>query len=171
MKIATRKRSFKELVGEFPFLTAAGLAEDPWHTFYDQPGCDWDFWFYRAWLLNTQERVERCADWLEQNIVPTKTAQRGWPLHSYALKHRYEERDIDGYMTEGEFIAAAIMAGFPVFRTENRRSAWFGMSRTSWKNVKTQRRVDNPRPYIVRRPTPELVAETKAREDNQKAAS
>ncbi len=101
MKIATRKRSFKELVGEFPFLTAAGLAEDPWHTFYDQPGCDWDFWFYRAWLLNTQERVERCAGWLEQNIAPTKTAQRGWALHSYALKHRYEERDIDGYMTEG----------------------------------------------------------------------
>jgi hypothetical protein len=131
MALPIRKRSFDELMVEFPYLTTKGIADYEW---WPVPkDSDHTFVYCRAWLYSVQARVERCAAWLEAHIAPTKTVNRGWGMGSYQLKHVYEKRDPDGYITEGEFIAAALMAGFLVQETGRYGfKARFGMSKRSW---------------------------------------
>ncbi len=83
---------------------------------------------WRQDLRNSAERVEAVRSWLEENIEPRRTINSS--ARSYGLKH-LAEREI-GYVTNGEFIAAAIIAGY-AYRREAGESpnATFSMSSKS----------------------------------------
>ena len=137
--MSRRERTFDEVLEEFPYLTILGFSSSA-HVSASERDAGYTFAFCWSWLLNARPRVERCAAWLKTHIKPTKTIRRGYayrrgssPVHmgSYSLKHRYEVHDPDPLHHRGEFIAAALMAGFPVQRQARHwgRGAWFGISR------------------------------------------
>ena len=74
-------------------------------------------------LVRSEDRVLRVRDWLLANIVPIKTPT----LDSYRMKH-VVERAIGEYVTNGDLIAAALMAGYPMSRPHG-PNAEFGMSK------------------------------------------
>jgi hypothetical protein len=74
-------------------------------------------------LLGSEDRVLRVRDWLLANIAPIKTPTMG----SYRMKH-VAERAIGEYVTNGDLIAAALMAGYPMSRPHG-PNAEFGMSK------------------------------------------
>ena len=75
--------------------------------------------------------VEWLVQWLPLNIASIKTIQRS----SYGLKHRVERYSPNKYITNGVFIAAAIIAGYPYkFQTDS-ANVDFGMSK-KWSQSK-----------------------------------
>lgn len=74
-------------------------------------------------LFRSEDRVLRVRDWLLANIAPIKTPTVG----SYHMKH-VVERAIGEYVTNGDLIAAALMAGYPMSRPHG-PNADFGMSK------------------------------------------
>ena len=74
-------------------------------------------------LFRSEDRVLRVRDWLLANITPIKTPT----LDSYRMKH-VAERAIGEYVTNGDLIAAALMAGYPMSRPHG-PNAEFGMSK------------------------------------------
>jgi len=67
--------------------------------------------------------VVRVGEWLLANIAPIKTPAVG----SYGMKH-VAEKAIGEYITNGELIAAALMAGYPMGRPYG-PNVDFGMSK------------------------------------------
>lgn len=63
----------------------------------------------RMELAEREAAVLEIAAWLWENIAPIKTPTFG----SYSMKH-VVERAIGTYVTNGELIAAALVAGYPV---------------------------------------------------------
>ncbi len=59
---------------------------------------------------------------------------------SYGLKHLIEPLSPKGYLSNGAFIAAALVAGFSCKRIENTPNLAFGMSERSIKKVSRQAR-------------------------------
>jgi hypothetical protein len=74
-------------------------------------------------LLRSEDRVLRVRDWLLANIAPIKTPTLG----SYMMKH-VVERATGEYLTNGDLIAAALMAGYPMSRPHG-PNAEFAMSK------------------------------------------
>jgi hypothetical protein len=74
-------------------------------------------------LFRSEDRVLRVRDWLLANIAPIKTPTVG----SYQMKH-VVERTIGEYVTNGDLITAALMAGYPMSRPDG-PNADFGMSK------------------------------------------
>lgn len=68
--------------------------------------------------------VEFTVQWLQSNFKPNKTANRGG-YYSYELKHVMQYLT-KYYVSNGAFIAGALIAGFPVGKTEK-----VGISRES----------------------------------------
>ncbi len=68
--------------------------------------------------------------WLEDNIEPIKTVNRRHS--SYGLKHIAEPHSPKRYLTNGVFIAAALIAGYPVMFDDTPNPS-FGMSEKSIK--------------------------------------
>lgn len=81
----------------------------------------------RAVLRGSSDRVARVVDWLKKNIQPIKTISKR--RTSYGLKH-FAEKDT-GYITNGVFIAAAIIAGYPYEIQPESPNVCFGMSERS----------------------------------------
>jgi hypothetical protein len=77
----------------------------------------------RLILRSKLDDVKRTLKWLRLNLPPLKTARR--PVSSYFLKHVAEE-DI-GYITNGVFIAAGLIAGYP-HRFYGEPNLYFGIS-------------------------------------------
>ena len=77
-------------------------------------------------------QVARVQAWLSVMIEPTKTISPTL-ASSYGLKHQCES-DV-GYVTNGSFIAAALLAGFPHVLRSGSPNVWFGMSRLSWRHA------------------------------------
>lgn len=77
--------------------------------------------------LRASKRVDTLRSWLVDNIAPRKTVNQ-W-AGSYGLKH-LAEAELD-YVTNGEFIAAAILEGYPYRRDDRGPNATFGMSERS----------------------------------------
>jgi len=91
-----------------------------------------------AWRRELRARsahVHQIRAWLEDNIEPRKTIN-SW-AGSYGLKH-IAENALGAYVSNGELIAAAIIAGFP-YRLEGGRSpnVYFGMRAASIKAART----------------------------------
>lgn len=85
-----------------------------------------------AWRLQLRaraEQVEEVRDWLQHNIAPRKTLNDD--AHSYSLKH-IAERAMGTYVSNGELIAAAIIAGYTYRRPRyGSPNTVFGMSSRS----------------------------------------
>lgn len=86
----------------------------------------------RRKLRGSVNDVVRTGEWLRANIKPIKTINRRH--HSYELKH-IMERHIDYYVTNGVFIAATLIEGYPV-RFNDGPNPCFGMSEKSIKAVR-----------------------------------
>ncbi|NDJ91468.1 hypothetical protein [Mycolicibacter kumamotonensis] len=67
----------------------------------------------RATLAGEHGAVAAIAAWLQAHIAPIKMP--GPHAYSYALKHVAEDY-FGGYVSNGELIAAALVAGYPMRR-------------------------------------------------------
>jgi hypothetical protein len=105
----------------------------------------------RVDLRKSVARVEATVDWLKANVQPTKTINKRHT--SYGLKH-LAEPDID-YITNGVFIAAGIIAGYPYAIVPGSPNVPFGMSEKSLRDVAAQR--THPE-RVLKRFTPMAVA-------------
>jgi hypothetical protein len=90
----------------------------------------------RARLRASVAGVMATAEWLRENIAPTKTINKRHT--SYGLKH-VAEHDI-GYITNGVFIAAGIITGYPYEILPFFPNVPFGMSEKSFREASLRRR-------------------------------
>lgn len=86
----------------------------------------------REELKNSFPEIDKIASWFQDNIVPIKTIDRS--RTSYRLKH-IVERQI-GYITNGQFIAAAIICGYPYKAIYGSPNVYFGMSKKSFSHYR-----------------------------------
>lgn len=86
----------------------------------------------RQRLRDSLDDVEWTAEWLRSNVEPIKTINRR--RSSYGLKHIAEKHSPRGYLTNGVFIAAAMVAEYP-FRITDSPNPQFGMSEKSIKRL------------------------------------
>ena len=98
----------------------------------------------RKTLRKSVDAVWRTVDWLRENIQPIKTINT--KHSSYGLKH-VAEKDV-GYITNGVFIAAAMIAGYPYKIEYGSPSPYFGMSEKSITRIVKKHR---PMPPANRR--------------------
>jgi hypothetical protein len=87
----------------------------------------------RKELLNSAEAVAKVCEWL-RGIEKTKTPT----ISSYYLKHVAEEEI--GYVTNGVFIVAAILCGFPYRVNSGSPNVAFGVSERSIREREGARR-------------------------------
>ena len=85
----------------------------------------------RQSLRASLDDVAWVVDWLAANIAPIKTGNRR--RSSYGLKHIAEKQSPRGYITNGAFIAAAMIAGYPYAIPPGSPNVHFGMSERSIK--------------------------------------
>lgn len=97
-----------------------------------------------ATLRNSVAEVGITVQWLLENVQPTKTINKHHT--SYGLKH-IAEKDI-GYITNGVFIAAGIIAGYPYEIPYGFPNVPFGMSEKSIKDLAGCR--ENPERVLKR---------------------
>ncbi|MGH3947502.1 MAG: hypothetical protein ACRDSE_00020 [Pseudonocardiaceae bacterium] len=83
----------------------------------------------RAVLAGREATVLEIAAWLRENVRPIKTPTVG----SYGMKH-VVERAIGKYVTNGEFIAAALMAGY-AFKHTDGPNVLLGMNARDVKRI------------------------------------
>jgi hypothetical protein len=86
----------------------------------------------REQLASSEATVLRIVAWLRDNITPIKTPTTG----SYGMKH-VAERAMGTYITNGEFIAAALMLGYT--HRYNTPNVLFGMSAKDVARARTPR--------------------------------
>lgn len=104
----------------------------------------------RRILRASAPAVATTVTWLRENVEPTRTINKRHT--SYGLKH-VAEKDI-GYITNGVFIAAGIIAGYPYEIDPGSPNVPFGMSEKSLKEV-SERRTSPER--ILKRFTPRAI--------------
>jgi hypothetical protein len=88
----------------------------------------------RRVLRASAAAVATTVTWLRENVEPTRTINKRHT--SYGLKHM-AEKDI-GYITNGVFIAAGIIAEYP-YEISDSANVPFGMSEKSLKEVSARR--------------------------------
>ncbi len=98
----------------------------------------------RQRLRRSAHRVEATANWLLQNVPATKTINEKHT--SYGIKHT-ADKDI-GYVTNGVFIAAAIIADYPYKIPADSPNVMFGMSERALREIASRR--SNPTPVLQR---------------------
>lgn len=88
----------------------------------------------RERLIDGAEKIFEVVGWLEAYIAPIKSLNQS--RTSYGMKHVVERDKSIGYITNGQFIAAALLGGFdyqlPYATCPN---AHFNMSEKSWKEA------------------------------------
>ncbi len=85
----------------------------------------------RRTLRESAAAVATTVTWLRENVEPTRTINRR--RTSYGIKG-VAEKDI-GYITNGVFIAAGIIAGYPYEIVSGSPNVLFGMSEKSLKEI------------------------------------
>jgi hypothetical protein len=93
-------------------------------------------------LRQSVDRVNDTKEWLLDSVAPIKTLNTR--RSSYGVKH-VAEKDI-GYITNGVFIAAAVIAGYNYEIHPNSPNVTFGFSEKSLKAIEKGRR-QNPQEY------------------------
>ena len=123
----------RALMDEHPTLNDFGIGYGSAH---DRPDDSPEF---KASILQTERHalLENVADvtwtihWLRSNVEPIKTINRRHS--SYGLKHLAEKFSPNLYLSNGVFIAAAMIVGYP-FEVDP-PNAMFGMSERSLKRL------------------------------------
>ena len=94
-------------------------------------------------LKKNRERLRQCisdiewtVEWLKTNIVPIQTISRN--RTSYGLKHIAEKFSPNKYLSNGVFITAAIIAGYPYRTHPGSPNVSFGMSERSIKRLQKE---------------------------------
>lgn len=87
----------------------------------------------RAELVAAVDDIGWTVDWLRQHIEPTKAVNRR--RSSYGLKHVAERHSPKRYLTNGVFIAAALIAGYRAEFVWNSPNVFFAMSERSIKAI------------------------------------
>lgn len=85
----------------------------------------------RHMLRGRVEDVAWTVEWLKSNITPIKTINHR--RSSYGLKHIAEKHSPQRYLTNGTFIAAVMIAGYPIKFFADCYNPKFGMSEKSIK--------------------------------------
>jgi hypothetical protein len=104
----------------------------------------------RRVLRASAPAVATTVMWLRENVEPTLTINKR--RTSYGIKH-VAEKDI-GYITNGVFIAAGIIAGYPYEIDHSSANVPFGMSEKSLKDI-SERRTSPER--FLKRFTPRAI--------------
>ncbi|MCA0252640.1 MAG: hypothetical protein LCH76_10200 [Actinobacteria bacterium] len=126
-----RDLTLAEVMEEHPQLTSFGIGVfDQRHKTPDVRAAEMAL--ERADLIEGEANVHKIVRWLRDNdLRPIQTPH----ANSYALKHTVE-RQI-GYVTNGEFIAAAFIVGYPYrYRAPN---VLFGISARDLRRVSGRR--------------------------------
>lgn len=106
----------KALVKQHPLLTPHGFGS------YRRPDCPADE--ERAQLLEVTDEIEAARQWLaRQHRIATLNQRRT----SYGLKH-IAERTMGRYISNGAFIAAALLDGWQTKRLNNGPNALLNIS-------------------------------------------
>lgn len=95
----------------------------------------------RAELRLNFKAVEQTFEWILENMVPTKSFNLD--STSYGLKHR-AEHDI-GYIINGVFIAAALIAGYKVKTRDRSINVYFNMSKKAIRETYRRQNHSNKR--------------------------
>ncbi|MCX4390012.1 hypothetical protein OG777_24210 [Micromonospora peucetia] len=122
---------FAEVIDQYPALNGNGFGYDYGYLHRDERRRRLEE--HRQHLISREEIVEQVHDWLVANIAPIKTPNMG----SYGLKHLAEDL-LGYYITNGELITAALMAGYPM-RREDGPNALFAMSSRDVDRLHKQR--------------------------------
>ncbi len=122
-----------EVMQEHPLLNSFGIGVfDPRRKTSEQRRAE--FAAGREELVAREATVLEIAAWLRENITPIKTPN----FDSYGMKH-VVERVVGEYITNGEFIAAALIAGYS-FKYGEGPNMQFGMSARDVKRVNSAAR-------------------------------
>lgn len=124
-----RDRRLAAAMVEEPRLNANGMGPGAYSGTLQERRDRFDRW--RTELRSRADHVEKVRAWLVENVDPRKTVNPA--AGSYSLKHIAEEL-LGEYVSNGELIAAAIIAGYP-YRREGGSSpnVSFGMTAGSLK--------------------------------------
>lgn len=96
------------------------------------------FAMWRAQLRGSAARIDEIREWLLQHVEPRQSINTN--ASSYHLKHLAEE-DLGSYVSNGELIAAAIIAGYSYRRgADGSPNATFGMSARSISELRRRLR-------------------------------
>ena len=110
-----------KLMERLPRLHTFGASTPPTASAYD---------FGRESLAKDWKRVDEIIDWLKEAKIK-KISSINRKQSSYKYKHVVEEQI--GYITNGQFIAAAILSGFEYeWKGPN---AYFNMSQKDWNRI------------------------------------
>jgi len=97
-----------EVMEQHPQLNDFGIgAFDPWSKTAQQRREE--IAAGRVRLASDEDGVMEIVAWLRDNVAPIKTPT----FNSYGLKHVLERSPGGWYVMNGEFIAAALIAGYP----------------------------------------------------------
>jgi hypothetical protein len=120
VEIARLADAFSQVLNDQPWLSrnGMGLSRTSGATVEEQMAA---FVQYRHELRDSLATVAEVYFWLNANIRAIRTPTRG----SYGLKH-VAERAIGHYVSNGELIAAALIAGYPM-REQRSLNPLFGM--------------------------------------------
>ncbi|PWR07357.1 hypothetical protein DKT69_34900 [Micromonospora sicca] len=84
-------------------------------------------------MRDAERQVQEVLGWLRANITPIKTPTTG----SYGMKHVVEDL-LGRYVSNGELVAAALMAGYP-WKGPFGPNATFGMRKKDVDRVQAAR--------------------------------
>lgn len=130
--VADVRAQLARVMADLPALTYFGLGASP------ESVCNTDTTAAeeRERLAGSAHEVAAVVDWLRENVTPTRTIN---PKHSsYGLKH-LAQHDL-GYVSNGVFIAAAVIAGYRWERLTGTPNAQFGMGKKSLERVVARHR-------------------------------
>lgn len=120
------KKAVELQMARYPRLTCNGIQDY---------SCRPDFESNRKSLLQCLEQISHVIDWLE--LVNKRKTINFDCGSSYCLKHWCEKTAPQRYITNGAFIAGALIQGFEVStRRSNRLNCYFNMSSKSLKELK-----------------------------------
>lgn len=110
-----------------PLLNYSGIGYGDFHRTRAERLATFERW--RTELRAAAADVATVSAWLLANIEPIRTVNRR--TTSYGIKHTVE-RSLDRYVSNGELIAAGIIAGYPYIRTDrDSLNVYFGMGTRS----------------------------------------
>ncbi len=106
MAFDSGKTAVEAILAAYPLLSDYGHGWPPRDQKEIQPSLEQ----YRKDLLSptSVKTITKLANWMEQNLKKRKTINK--MRSSYGLKHKFAE--VIGYVTNGQFITAALIAGF-----------------------------------------------------------
>jgi hypothetical protein len=127
-------RQLAVVMTENPLLNAYGIGASQFTRSIPDRRAELAEW--RSELRSSADRVEMIREWLVTNIAYRQTVNPD--AGSYHLKHLAEE-DLQSYVTNGELIAAAIIAGYAYrSNSENAPNVDFAMSARSITAVRAR---------------------------------